>query len=124
MPVRVGSSLPNFPARGGVCKKEKRAVLQTVALGGFAGSSPATPVRPFHFGRSSKAERRAVTAEVTGSNPAGQPISGCGALAKQGLRHATLYRARAGSNPARPANFQGTVAERLGTGLSDDMAST
>ena len=29
-----------------------------------------------------------------------------GALAKSGRRHATLYRARAGSNPARPAKLQ------------------
>ena len=53
MPVRVGPSLPVLTAPGGVCKRLKRAVLQTVALGGFAGSSPATPVRPFHVGRSS-----------------------------------------------------------------------
>src|SRR5215207_11615456 len=48
-----GRLCQTFPRVGGVCKWLKRAVLQTVALGGFAGSSPATPVRPFHVGRSS-----------------------------------------------------------------------
>jgi hypothetical protein len=64
------------------------------------------------------AEHRAVTAVVTGSTPAGQPSTQHGALAKYGLRRATLYRVSAGSNPARPFKFQGAVAERLGTGLS------
>src|SRR5205085_10255214 len=39
-------------------------------------------------------------------------------VSQAGLRRATLYRVRAGSNPARPAKLYGAVAERLGTGLS------
>ena len=89
----------------------KRLDLQSSARRGFAGSSPATPI-PFHVGRSSKAERCAVNAVRTGSTPADQPFLTSGALAKSGRRHAALYRAHAGSNPARPANFlHGAVAE-------------
>ena len=48
--VRVS---PRASAQGGVCKWTKRPVLQTGALRGFAGSSPAAPARTFHVGRSS-----------------------------------------------------------------------
>ena len=106
MPVRIGPLLPNLPGRGGVCKRLKRAVLQTVAHRGFAGSSPATPVSISHVGRSSTG--RALHCECSTLRvrvPPADLVNQHGALAKHGLRHATLYRARAGSNPARPANF-------------------
>ena len=113
-----GRLCQTFPP-GGVCKWSKRAVLQTAALGGFAGSSPATPVRPFHVGRSSTG--RALHCECSTLRvrvPPADLVQQHGALAKPGLRRATLYRVCAGSNPARPAKFYGAVAERLGTGLS------
>ena len=46
---------------------------------------------------------------VAGSSPAGRPcLSNTGRLPSTEQRHATLYRARAGSNPARPANLPGS----------------
>ncbi len=53
-PRRLRVRVSPRASHGGVCKWIKRPVLQTGARRGFAGSSPATPARIFHVGRSSK----------------------------------------------------------------------
>lgn len=77
-----------------------------------------------------QAERCTVNAEIAGSSPVGRPFTSQGALAKPGRRHATLYRADAGSNPARPANLwncgrevRHTLVEREDDGSSPSSSA-
>ena len=73
---------------------------------GFAGSSPAAPASFSRWPKPGRSGRCTVNAVFAGSSPAGQPNSHTRGVSQAGRRHATLYRARAGSNPARPANFE------------------
>lgn len=113
--VRVS---PRALAPRGCMQMDKAACPSNRRPEGFAGSSPATPVRHFHFGRSSNGRAPRCERGGDGFDSRRPTHFTHGALAKPGLRHATLYRARAGSNPARPAKLYGAVAEWPGTGLS------
>ena len=119
MPVRVGPPLPNFPDALGVYANGQSGLVFNQSpewLCGFESRHPRP--RPFHVGRSSTG--RALHCECRTLRVRIPPadLSSTRGVSQAGQRRATLYRVRAGSNPARPAKFYGAVAERLGTGLS------
>jgi hypothetical protein len=66
MPVRLGPPLPDLPAPGGVCKRLKRAVLQTVALVASRVRTPPPPSDLLALAVAQLAERCTVNAVCCG----------------------------------------------------------
>ena len=84
----------------------------------LCGFEPRHPCQTFMLAVAQLVERCTVNAESCGFESRRPTFSTARGVSQAGLRHATLYRAVAGSNPARPFKLYGAVAERLGTGLS------
>jgi hypothetical protein len=81
---------------------------------------PPPPPTIFHVGRSSKqAERRAVTADVAGSSPVGQP-SKRGALAKPGKARDSLSRKRGFKSRTPRQTLKDNKGERMITTKGTD----